>query len=414
MITPSFGLTATERVLPKLALDFTTASLDPRVTFTRAGNTATRINSSGLIEVVNADLPRFDYDPITLACRGLLVEELRANLAVYSEEFIIGSGWGFTNANRVVAAVSAPNGAASVIKLEETAVSGIHAAGTTIGTVAVGDVYTASIFAQAAERTLVWITSQAEPFRYFNLANGTASSPANSTITNLGGGWYRCTTTFTKTNTNGTFNFGTATSTSTPVHLGVAGSGVYFWGAQIEAGAFATSYIPTTTTALTRNADVATMTGTNFSDWYNATEGAIQAEFSFVGYSTANRDRIVSISNSTGTSEIVILQQTTNGYGRFEVVNSGSNQALLDCINTTMVAGTTYKICGAYKANSFVASGSLGSQATDSSGTVPTVDRMCIGGFVDGTATLVFSGHMRKINYWPQRITNNETRAFAK
>ena len=75
MITPSFALTATERVLPRLALDFTTASLDPRVTFTRALNTATRINSSGLVETVNADTPRFDY---TLnpggACKGLLIE----------------------------------------------------------------------------------------------------------------------------------------------------------------------------------------------------------------------------------------------------------------------------------------------------------------------------------------------------
>jgi hypothetical protein len=61
MITPSFGLTATERVLPKLALDFTTASLDARITFTRAGNTATRINTSGYVELINADLPRFDF-----------------------------------------------------------------------------------------------------------------------------------------------------------------------------------------------------------------------------------------------------------------------------------------------------------------------------------------------------------------
>jgi len=55
MITPSFGLTATERVLPRLALDFTTASLDPRITFTRALDTATRVNASGNIETVLAD-----------------------------------------------------------------------------------------------------------------------------------------------------------------------------------------------------------------------------------------------------------------------------------------------------------------------------------------------------------------------
>jgi len=84
MITPSFALTATERVLPRMALDFTTAVLDPRVTFTRSGNTATVTNSSGVIAAINADLPRFDFNPTTLACNGLLIEESRTNLLLNS------------------------------------------------------------------------------------------------------------------------------------------------------------------------------------------------------------------------------------------------------------------------------------------------------------------------------------------
>ena len=77
MITPAFGLTATERVLPRLALDFTTASLDPRITFTRttgASNPATYIDSSGVITAATNNQPRFDYDPVTLVCQGLLIE----------------------------------------------------------------------------------------------------------------------------------------------------------------------------------------------------------------------------------------------------------------------------------------------------------------------------------------------------
>jgi hypothetical protein len=84
MITASFGLTATERVLPRLALDFTTATLDARVTFTRTGDTATVTNSSGVIVGINANLPRFDYDPTTLACKGLLIEDPRTNLLLNS------------------------------------------------------------------------------------------------------------------------------------------------------------------------------------------------------------------------------------------------------------------------------------------------------------------------------------------
>jgi len=88
MITPAFGLTATERVLQKLALDFTTAALDARVTVTRttnATNPATYINSSGVITAATNNQPRFDYDPVTLLCKGLLIEESRANLLLNTD-----------------------------------------------------------------------------------------------------------------------------------------------------------------------------------------------------------------------------------------------------------------------------------------------------------------------------------------
>jgi hypothetical protein len=402
MITPSFGLTATERVLPKLALDFTTALLDPRVTFARAGNTATRINSNGLIEVVNADLPRFDYDPITLACRGLLVEELRANLAVYSEEFILGSGWGLTNANRVVAAVSAPNGAASVIKLEETAVSGVHTAGTNIGAVAVGAVYTASIFAKAAERTLIWITANAEPFRYFNLANGTAASPSNSTIVDLGDGWYRCTTTFTKTNTNGNFNFGTATSTATPVHLGVAGSGVYLFGAQIEAGAFGTSYIPTEATAVTRNADVAAMTGTNFSDWWQAGRGGVLVR---ALPSTVSGTRpLIQFDDNTADNIIALRGNTTNPE---LYIKATTDQATIDA--GTIAANTAYRLAGTWATDNCAANLNGGVPVLDTSATIPTATQMRLGS--DGTNYL--NGHLQSIEYYNERILNSNLQVVS-
>ena len=71
-------------ITPSFALNFTTGVLDSRVTLTRALNTATRVNSSGVIETVNANLPRFDYDPVTLVPKGLLIEEQRTNLGVYS------------------------------------------------------------------------------------------------------------------------------------------------------------------------------------------------------------------------------------------------------------------------------------------------------------------------------------------
>lgn len=427
MITPSYALTATERVLPKLALDFTTAALDSRVTFTRttgASNPATYVNSNGYIASASNNQPRFDYDPVTLACKGLLIEESRSNLLKESNTFAT-SPWLNTRASSVTTSVVDPSGTAAAIKLtEDSSVSSTHvlAQDTTNGSAT----YTFSVYLKAGERTraavLMSDLATASVGINVNLSSGTFTlttggswTNVSGSVTDVGNGWWRCVTTATR-------GAGTATSprvlladsAGNTTYTGNGTSGLYVYGAQLEAGAFATSYIPTTSAALTRNADVATMTGTNFSDWYNQSEGALSCEFAFIGYQLTNRDRIVSISDSTGNEEIGIIQNTTNGYGRFEVVDGGVNQALLDCINTTMVAGTTYQICGTYKVNSFCGSGSLGSQATDSSGSIPTPDRMCIGGYAPGTATAIFNGHLKSINYWPQRITNNETLAFAK
>ena len=124
MITPSFSITATERVLPKLALDFTTASLDPRITFTRALNTATKVNSSGFIETVNADTPRFDYDPITKVCKGLLIEESRTNQALQSEN--LTTTWTRTGVNAFGSPAASPANTNTAYAVIENTSGGGH------------------------------------------------------------------------------------------------------------------------------------------------------------------------------------------------------------------------------------------------------------------------------------------------
>lgn len=94
-------------ITPSLNLDFVSASLDSRITFARALNTASRVNSSGLFEVVNADVPRFDYDPLTLACRGLLIEESRINIMPTSNVF---TGWANSGATVSASTETSPDG----------------------------------------------------------------------------------------------------------------------------------------------------------------------------------------------------------------------------------------------------------------------------------------------------------------
>ena len=280
MITPSFGLKATERVLPRLALDFTTASLDSRITLTRALNTATRVNSSGFIEVVNADLPRFDYDPITLACKGLLIEESRINLLLQSNTFE-AANWTKSNGSLTDNATTSPNGTLDGDLYIPNVTSNRHRVIQT-ATVVTATSYTMSVYAKAGNYSKIALREDASTGNAasFDLSDGTVLVGGTAaSIAPVGNGWYRCT--FTSTSSGTSFTFGVqvlkptyvAGNSITESWAGNGTDGVYLWGADLEAGAFPTSYIPTTTTAVTRNADVATMTGTNFSNFYNHLAG---------------------------------------------------------------------------------------------------------------------------------------------
>ena len=89
---------------PSVNFDFTTSVLDARINFSRSLNTATRINASGFIEQINADLARFDFNPVTPACRGLLIEDQRANSLLRSNAFST-SPWSITGSGGSPAAI---------------------------------------------------------------------------------------------------------------------------------------------------------------------------------------------------------------------------------------------------------------------------------------------------------------------
>lgn len=188
-------------MMPKFALDFISATLNPAITFSRTLNTATRINSSGYIEAVNADIPRFDYDPLTLACRGLLIEQSRANLQTYSADFA-NAAWTKTRSIVTPNAHIAPDGQTVASKLiADTTASSSHHVSKQITTTA-SQTYTLSVFAKAAEYNTVALYAASSAFgRIFNLTNGSIGNPINnapvdSKIESAGSGYYRCSITF--------------------------------------------------------------------------------------------------------------------------------------------------------------------------------------------------------------------------
>lgn len=416
MITPAYSPTATERVLPRMALDFTTGALDPRVTITRALNTATRINSSGLIEIVNANLPRFDYDPVTLLPKGLLIEELRQNLLSYSADFTDVS-WVKDSITITSNSTISPDGTSNADTVTpNTSNTTTHritkAVTTTAGSAAI------SVFVKQNGYSKFYIRegSGTGAYAVFDVANGLVITQSGGTgfITLQANGFYRVSLVFTAV-VSSRVDFGpldNGYTTGVPTTYSYAGngvSGVILWGAQIEQGAFVTSYIPTTTTSLTRNADAVSMTGTNFSDWYNATEGTLFAEAST--FSNAATDKFVANINNNGFPNRILLNFTSLNNFSASVVSNSVTQ-VTGTNGTAATLNTPIKMCFATKLNSFAFSQSGVAPTTSVSGAMPvTVDRLWIGG---ANTTAFLNGHMRQIKFWPQRLTNAEVQAFSK
>lgn len=267
--TPSpSALAVTDDVLfsvePSLRLDFVNSHrLDPRITFSRA-STATRVNPLGLVEVTASGAPRFDFDPVTKASRGLLVEEQRVNLLTYSENFD-NAYWTKSNSSITNNAIIAPSGNLNGFKLvENTALSSHHVQSPQ--SFVLDTYYSASIYVKAGERTQIRFTgantATYEANAFFDLSTGTVSSVSAGTakIVPVGNGWYRCTISGVAKATAFTNLQVYLVSTGTTItYTGNGTSGIYIWGIQIETGTFATSYIPSTVTH-TGRASVATYT----------------------------------------------------------------------------------------------------------------------------------------------------------
>jgi hypothetical protein len=169
---------------------------------------------------------------------------------------------------------------------------------------------------------------------------------------------------------------------------------------QLEQGAFATSYIPTTTAAATRSADSAVVTPISF---YNQAEGTLFAEGTS-NHLTNSLAALVSIDDTTADERIQIRRGTLNNLLNITVFDGGNTQAALDTATSSWASATEIKrIALALKADDLAVSMNGATALTDTSATLPTVTRMVIG---FGPNSQYVSGHIRKIAYWPKRLTN--------
>jgi hypothetical protein len=423
MITPSFALTATERVLPKLALDFTTASLDSRVTFTRSGAVATRVNASGYIETVTANTPRFDFNPVTLVCAGLLIEEARTNLFTYSED---ATNWNGVTGGTLSNSFTSPANTSTANLITEDTSTGEHYVRKNITGLTANTNYSISYFVKTNGRNfrVRALDTDIPANGYYATFNSTTGAVINSASVGIGvfastkvvaygNGWYRVTVTgnggvtCTKYTVDLMLTLPGGGSTS---FTGTGTLGLYFWGAEVEAGAFPTSYIPTVASQVTRTADIATMTGTNFSSWFNASAGTFRATYeaspnTFTSYFVA--------SNGVAAQNSIHFD---NDSGNMRVVYySGSSAVATLGLGAIGTVGTVNSAASSYVVNNFVAARNAGAVVTDTAGAVPvSLTQMNIGADPSGAAVNVMNARIQKIFYYPLSLTSAEVQAFSK
>jgi hypothetical protein len=391
------------------------AQLEQRSAVTAYTPTTTQpiTNYIPVLLAAQAGVPRFDHNPTTGVSLGLLIEEQRTNLALYSAQFD-DAYWSKADTAVDSNTIVAPDGTLTGEKLYENTATGQHrllfATGITIST---GVPYTYTIYAKSGERSRLKLANNGNFGAIFDLSSGTiveTNAGFTSSITPVGNNWYRCAVTETSTaSATGRLIVLLVSSGTTISYTGDGYSGIYIWGAQLEAGAFPTSYIPTVASQVTRSADAASMTGVNFSSWYRADEGSIVAGFG-VNQVPSLDARLFYIGDGTTSNLMESNLTTATNVVRFNVSTGGASQAAI-ITSATAAQGTQNWAVATYKVNDFAATANGAAAVTDTVGTVPVPNQLVIGNYA-GLSRYI-NGTIRKIAYYPKRLANAEIVALT-
>lgn len=408
--------------------NFLSGTLDPRITFTRASN-GTEFSPSGSLITATTNEPRFDYNPLSLQPRGLLLEGARTNIIADSDNYGV-AGWLKTRSSITASAGVSPTGASNASKLvEDTTASATHTLERNIaGGIVLGSTYTQTVYFKAAERTsvqirftsdgTVWGTAN-EPRADYNLATGTVSNFAGGSlgvsfadIQNVGNGWYRCVLAATaQANGISSIRYLLLNAGATS-YTGDGVSGALLFGSQAELGSFASSYIPTTGTAATRADDSALNTILS-SIGYNQAQGTIVIELEPMVTTLAAFQIPFSITNGTANNRI-ILEHTTAGNGSWRVTDGGVAQVAGLAATPGFTANSITKRAFAYAANDFAACANGGTVVTQGTGTVPSnLNQLAIGHYAVGSVNSPWFGWIRRLTYYPTRLPNATLQALS-
>jgi hypothetical protein len=380
--------------------------------------TQTITNYISVLQTAASGVARFDHNPITDESLGLLIEEQRTNLMTYSEQFD-NAAWNKSRSSITANTIVAPDGMLTGDKFVENTDNNSHFFTTVSTAILNATTYAFSVYAKASERSVLQLSVGGFVFNNlfvnFDLSNGTVSSISPSgitaSITPVGNGWYRCVAVSTSIASSAGYgplwvlqNSPTAARLAT--YQGDGFSGLFIWGAQLEAGAFPTSYIQTVASQVTRAADAASMTGANFSSWYNQAEGSAYTEAASLA--TAYNGTTVAFSDGTNSNRMIIRGMTTASQSlTLGILNNGTQWSLAFPSQTTSAT----KLALGYRVNDIAFTRNAATPLTDADAVLPVVNQLRIG--ADGDGSVIYNGTIRKVAYYPLRVTNAQLQALT-
>lgn len=345
--------------------------------------------------------PRFDYDPVTLAPKGLLIEEQQTNLLTYSSEFDNAAWFKGAGVTVTINQVAAPDGTVTADLITSPEDQGCYENLLSVGT---GVTVTNSIYIKAGTATQLLFRDDLGTGRHIVInpetgqITGSSGTILSSGSSSMGNGWYRYYMTYVTDSVNAR-NW---------VRNNTAGTLTYYtWGAQVEVGAFPTSYIPTTSAAVTRAADNASMVGTNFSSWYNQSEGTVSSGYDVI---LNTGSRIIFDIGANGAFGTTVYSVQTSSY--VGLLPGTAPVTMTSTVNTTSLVN---KIATGLQNNNSIISvnGALG--GLDSICTMPSnATTLTIGcSQFGGVLNNYLNGHIQSIKYYPRRLANGDLQAIT-
>jgi hypothetical protein len=348
------------------------------------------------------NVPRLTYEN---GCPSLLLEKQSTNVVTYSEDFT-NAAWtkGFSNSILGNSIIS-PDGTQNADKIQSSATgSAFRFATQLISPTTV----TYSIYAKAGELSEMLMFFSGANGIYWNLTNGSfisyysagASTISSYSSQSVGNGWYR----YTMTSNTPVSSIEIYMSVNSVLNSSIpVGNGFYIWGAQAEASAYPTSYIPTTSTSVTRLAD--SCSKTSISSLIGQTEGTIYAEIKVTKLLGAASRYVFHLSDGTANNRIYIaFSGADSNVLRARIFSGGTLQC---SINSSALTSTgTYKLAMAYKNNDIVFYINGIQIGTDTSATIPMCSKVDLGHNQGGAAQ--FNDGINNANIWKTRLTNTE------